>query len=357
MRIPHSQQPNSAKDQSGIALIMVMVVVLALGIMAAHFSFSMKIETRLAINTTRDPDMEWMGRSGVELAKYVLAEKMTIPIENQFDSLNQMWAGGPFGTNEVLAAISLRDVSLGDGLINVKIEDLERRFNVNVHGPAIIAQALLYMGVESFQSSVIMDSLMDWVDPDLMVRTNGADEEDYLAEPNPPFPPYLVKNGPIDDLSELLFIRGITPEIYYGIPSSDSSMMPMGMGTGTFGLVDLFTTVGGFQVNINTASAAVLQMIPGMDENLAFDIVMTRAGFDGMDGTEDDLPYVRIQDLLSVPSITPDVLQSLRRYVTNRSNTFEVIVEAQIDEYSRIYRALIVRVSAREFAVLNMRWE
>jgi hypothetical protein len=50
-------------------------------------------------------------------------------------------------------------------------------------------------------------------------------------------------------------------------------------------------------------------------------------------------------------------MQSLRRYVTNRSNTFEVIVEAQIDEYSRIYRALIVRVSAREFAVLNMRWE
>ena len=357
MRIPHSQHPNSAKDQSGIALIMVMVVVLALGIMAAHFSFSMKIETRLAINTTRDPDMEWMGRSGVELAKYVLSEKMTIPIENQFDSLNQMWAGGPFGTNEVLAAISLRDVSLGDGIINVKIEDLERKFNVNVHGPEIIAQALLYMGVESFQSSVIMDSLMDWVDPDLMVRTNGADEEDYLAEPNPPFPPYLVKNGAIDDLSELLFIRGITPEIYYGIPSSDPSMMPMGMGTGTFGLVDLFTAVGGFQININTASPAVLQMIPGMDENLAFDIVMTRAGFDGVDGTEDDLPYVRIQDLLTVPSITPDVMQSLRRYVTNRSNTFEVIVEAQIDEYSRIYRALIVRVSAREFAVLNMRWE
>ena len=50
MRIPHSEEPNSAKDQSGIALIMVMVVVLALGIMAAHFSFSMKIETRLAIN-------------------------------------------------------------------------------------------------------------------------------------------------------------------------------------------------------------------------------------------------------------------------------------------------------------------
>ena len=357
MKFHNRNQLRKRMGQSGIALIMVMVVVLALGIMAAHFSFSMKIETRLAINTTRDPDMEWMGRSGVELAKYVLSEKMNIPIENQFDALNQMWAVGPFGTNDVLAGISLQGVPLGDGMINVKIEDLERRFNVNVHGPDIIAQALLYMGVDSFQSTVIIDSLMDWVDPDLMVRLNGADEEDYLAEPNPPFPPYLVKNGPIDDLSELLYIRGITPEIYYGIQSADPSMMPTGMGTGTFGLVDLFTTVGGFQVNINTASAAVLMMIPGMDENLAFDIVMTRAGFDGVDGTEDDLPFARIQDLVTVPSISPYVLQSLRRYVTNRSNTFEVIVEAQIDEYRRVYRALIVRLSGREFAVLNMRWE
>ena len=71
---------------------------------------------------------------------------------------------------------------------------------------------------------------------------------------------------------------------------------------------------------------SVLQMIPGMDENLAFEIVMTRAGFDGVDGTEDDLPFTRIQDLMMVPSITPPVLQSMRRFVTHRSNTFEIIV-------------------------------
>ena len=91
----------SLAHQRGIALVMVLVVVLAMGIMAAHFSFSMKIETQLALNTTRDPDMEWMGRSGVELAKYVLAEKTRIPVENQFDELSQFWAGGVYGTNEV----------------------------------------------------------------------------------------------------------------------------------------------------------------------------------------------------------------------------------------------------------------
>ena len=136
----------SLAHQRGIALVMVLVVVLAMGIMAAHFSFSMKIETQLALNTTRDPDMEWMGRSGVELAKYVLAEKTRIPVENQFDALSQFWAGGVYGTNEVLAAISLENVPLGDGTISVQIEDAERKFNINALGPEILNQSLMYIG-------------------------------------------------------------------------------------------------------------------------------------------------------------------------------------------------------------------
>ena len=347
------------RGNSGIALVMVMVVVLAMGIMAAHFSFSMKIETQLAMNTTRDPDMEWMGRSGVELAKYVLAEKNRIPVENQFDALSQFWAGGVYGTNEVLAGMSLENIALGDGTISVRIEDAESRFNINVHGPEIINQALMYMGVDTFQSSVILDSLMDWVDPDTDIRVNGADEESYLAEPNLPFPPYLVKNGPLDDISELLLIRGITPPIYYGSGSSSlpTGQMPIDGGFGNFGLIDLFNTLGDFQININTASRDVIQMLPGMDPNLAWEITMTRAGLDGMDGTEDDMPFMRLTDLMNVPGMTPDVMSLMRRYVSNRSNTFEVYVTARIDLYERVYRAVLIRVNPTSFATINMRWQ
>ena len=68
--------------------------------------------------------MEWMGRSGVELAKYVLAEKTRIPVENQLTALSQFWAGGVYGTNEVLAAMSLRTFLWGT--ISVRIEDAEQ---------------------------------------------------------------------------------------------------------------------------------------------------------------------------------------------------------------------------------------
>ena len=133
--------------------------------------------------------------------------------------------------------------------------------------------------------------------------------------------------------------------------------MPMGMGYGDFGFIDLFNTLGGFQININTASKEVIQMLPGMDPNLAWEVTMTRAGFDGMEGTEDDMPFMRITDLMNVPGMTPDLMSLMRRFVTNRSNTFEIYVEARIDEYVKMFRAVLVRVNARDFATLNMRWE
>ena len=54
---------------------------------------SMKIETKLARNAQADPELDWLGRSGVEVARYVVGQSMNNPNE-PFDALNQFWAGG-----------------------------------------------------------------------------------------------------------------------------------------------------------------------------------------------------------------------------------------------------------------------
>ncbi|MDA7866779.1 general secretion pathway protein GspK, partial [Verrucomicrobia bacterium] len=177
---------NPFHSERGIALVMVMVVILAFGVLAASYAFSMKVEVRLAANTTRDPDMEWLGRSGIELARFVLAEKMQIPMQGQFDALSQMWAGGPLGTNEVLMAISLINVPLGEGMISVRIKDLERKININIADEPLLQRTMQVMGVDPFAADMIVDSVLDWMDPDLEPRLNGADGEAYLSEPNPP---------------------------------------------------------------------------------------------------------------------------------------------------------------------------
>src|SRR6266542_4991079 len=79
-------------SSAGIALIIVMIVIIVLGILAGGFAYSMKVETTLARRANVDPDLEWLGRSGVEFARYILAQ----PVPNEpFDALNQKWAGGP----------------------------------------------------------------------------------------------------------------------------------------------------------------------------------------------------------------------------------------------------------------------
>src|SRR5947207_5270695 len=125
----------------GIALIIVMMVIVVLGMLAADFAFSMKVETKLARNVDAESDLEWLGRSGVELARYILAQQLNVPGEAGFDALNQKWAGGPGGTNELLADISLENVPLGRGIFSVKIIELVSKVHINFANREMLQQA------------------------------------------------------------------------------------------------------------------------------------------------------------------------------------------------------------------------
>ena len=60
-------------SQQGIALVIVMISILVLTVLAGGFAYSMKVETKLARNANSEADLEWLGRSGVEYARWVLA--------------------------------------------------------------------------------------------------------------------------------------------------------------------------------------------------------------------------------------------------------------------------------------------
>ena len=83
----------------GIALIIVMISIFVFGALAAGFAYSMKVETKLARNASYDTELEWMGRSGVEYARWVLGQTR----REQSDLLSQIWAGGPGWGTETTA--------------------------------------------------------------------------------------------------------------------------------------------------------------------------------------------------------------------------------------------------------------
>ena len=296
-----------------------MVVLFTLTVIVAAFAYSMSVEMRLAQITDYDDEMEWMGRSGMELAKFALAVKC--PQQRDIDSLNQFWAGGTSPCTNDVPQFSLKDFPLGNGKITVTITDMERKFCINhITDPRapqmdVMQKALAAAGVtDPSQSSKIIDSIMDWVNPGAGTHMNGAKDEYY----NHLDPPYYCRNGPMEDISELLLIQGVTPEIYWGANSTNhppAAYQQQGFNhtpratksrflneannvPNPIGLVELFSPFG-TRLNINTASAKTLQLLPGVDESTAQRIIAQRAGPDGIDGTDDDIPFHSVAEINS----------------------------------------------------------
>ncbi len=366
-----------SQARAGIALVMVMVIVLVFAGMAAVLSTMMTVETRLARNTSWDTELEWLGRSGIELAKYVLAQ----PNQSgqQYDGLNQIWAGGTGETNDALTGISLTDNRLGHGTFSVKITDADRKFNINLAATspemaAMLDQGLILMGVDAAEAPHIRNAIADWTDRDDDPRLGSTDTESdhYLALR----PPYTAKNGPIDDLTELMMIKGITPNMYFGSGGGAAGNSIQDQyaksharltrrfnnrregeePTYALGFVDLFTAISGRLININTASANVMQLIPDVDGGMASAILTTRAGPNGQEGDEDDMPFRSVGELANVPGMTPQYAQLFTRYFGTRSSTFEVEVTVQIDAVQRVYTAVLRRNGPNQVVLLYMHW-
>ncbi|HYG36901.1 MAG TPA: helix-hairpin-helix domain-containing protein, partial [Clostridia bacterium] len=279
--------------ESGIALIIVMISVFVLSILAGGFAYSMKVETRLARNANSEAQLEWLGRSAVECARWELAQQYTI---TQYDSLNQVWAGGPGEanlTNNALADFK-NEIEIKGGRATWTIVDGERKVNINtlvegsgVPGLGILQQALMLMGADAGEMTPVTSSLQDWLDTNDKPGLQGAESEYYQTLPQP----YFAKNGPIDDISELLLIKGA--QLYYApmepLQPGERIYNPLTSRFGgsegnamrvSVGLTNLFTTLSSGKININTASAEVLQLIPGVTPEAAAGIVSAREGED-----------------------------------------------------------------------------
>ncbi len=365
-------------SQKGMALVIVMILVMALAVIVGVFAHAIKVETKLTANTRAESDLEWLGRSGVEVARWVLAEQKRLPGQNQVDALNQFWAGGPGPTNLLdnpFEGWSLDRIELGPGWFSLRIIDQERKMNINAladpRNPAnalLMERALNYAGADATDSSSILNALRDWVDRDHNPSTGssmgGAESEFYLSLD----PPYIAKDGPIDDITELLKVRGITPEIFWGASGGSSGNGDAGDGNGR-GLVDLFCALSSQQVNVNTASADVLAVVLGVDPSMVQEtIIMARAGDNGVEGDEDDRPFPNPQVAAAMigqsgavagvggggtPAAAPGAPGPTR--LSSQSSVFEVRVDAHIGGSSRRFVAMLDRRNPRDPRILYFR--
>ena len=177
------------------------------------------------------------------------------------------------------------------------------------------------MGVDAGQISVVSDSIQDWVQKGDAPRIAGAKNE-YYPGLNPP---YNCKEAPMDDLSELLLVKGIWdhPEIYWAGAATNHPVLSfqhhLGFGNAgeapnyPFGLVDLFTPFSSGRSTSTRPTRTSCNCFPAWISARLKSIIKYRAGSNGVEGDADDTPFQNVNQPTAA-GVNPAAIAQIGRY-------------------------------------------
>lgn len=176
-------------------------------------------------------------------------------------------------------------------------------------------------GLEGDERDVVVDSIIDWVDKNHNHLLNGAEDEYYESLEDP----YECRDGKFVVTEELLLVRGVTEEIYYGRRSSagesddvmeEQSVMESLAGEEMLddseggrrirkGLSEIFTVFSdrkSLKININDAPYELLMTLPTMTPEVARRIIELRR-----EEEFENINDVRLKELPNYIQIAPNI--------------------------------------------------
>jgi len=234
------------REQSGFALIAVLLVLAFVAVIGAEFAYSMRLEASAARIYKETLIATHLAEAGIEQAtRELVGEFAFVALGDEKDPGVDPACPMVFYTTARVAIKRLphQNVPLGGGQFSYCITDEDSRLNLNTVTGDRFSRLLEALGVERADRDTISDSLLDWKDTNEEHRINGAESEDtYLKLPVP----YRSKNGNLDSVAELTQIKGVTPTLLEG-------------ADGRRGLADVVTVWGSGQININTVGREVLR--------------------------------------------------------------------------------------------------
>ncbi|GAC1624856.1 MAG: type II secretion system minor pseudopilin GspK [Nevskia sp.] len=227
----------AVRCQRGIALVTAMFVVALSTIAAVAMFESANIAVHRASNLVESESAYWYALGVESWVKGILKEDAR---RNQIDGLGDIWAK------------PVDFLPIDNGSLRGRVEDLQGRFNLNNLATPDPAQLKAYLvqfqrlldNLPDFPADKyrgVGSAIRDWVDADSeRFDLNGAEDNDYQGLD----PPHRAANRPMTSASELLQVRGITPELY-------GALRPY---------VTALPTIG-TRVNVNTAPEPVLRSL------------------------------------------------------------------------------------------------
>jgi type II secretory pathway component PulK len=285
--------------RSGTRAAAIMLALWALFLLSAMvISWALDINTRLTLSgsANRVLEAEAMACSGAEVALHP-AVKPGAAVLRGFFPPNQSYEakitgeGGRLNVNRLLAGENPANLELLRKYLEVKGVDLNERDRM-------------------------MDCLLDWVDPDNLVRLNGAEDEAG----------YKPSNAPLRTLEELKRVRGW--EEFTSRPDWDADF--------TLNTTDA-------QININWASRDVLLVLPGMTEPVVDRFLSMRRGPDDIEGTEDDVKFASLQEVQIALGLRQDQFNQLASLITINESVVRVVSVGKSGNVTRTVRMVVFK--------------
>jgi general secretion pathway protein K len=234
-------------DDRGVALIVVLWIFIFLFVVAFEFSTAAREEASGAHRFSEETQGYYLAVAAFERGLY--------------DFLRQPTGGSAIQQGQPKSDLfdgEWRGENLGAGAFRVRLIDEGGKININRVSEETLRRVLTNLGIDAVQRDVLVDSIMDWRDPDDLHRANGA-ENDYYSSLSPA---YTAKNGPLDSVAELLWIKGVTRDLLFGL--SETVAPPPEQPRG-IALRDIFTVDSPIdRVNLRTASAEVIHALTGI---------------------------------------------------------------------------------------------
>jgi general secretion pathway protein K len=158
----------------------------------------------------------------------------------------------------------------GDAVVELIPE--ASRLNINEASPADLMRVVAAVSGDEQLAGQVAAAILDWRSG---LARNGASPFDdyYLGLNSPGGPTFGARHASFEEIEELLFVRGMTPELFYGNYISDAQgrLYPRG---GLRDCLSVYGSQGPFDAN--AASPALLEAM-GLNPQQVDDVMRRRA--------------------------------------------------------------------------------
>jgi len=249
-------QVSGGGRQRGVALVTALLVVTLATVAAVAMATRLNVDVRRTGNLLHGEQAYAYALAAESWAEVILRRDAN---DSKSDTLAEDWA------------TALPPIAVEGGFVSGRIEDLQGRFNVNnlvgADGKPSKPDLEYFkrlLGLLDMDPG-LATALLDWIDADIdATPPDGAEDDIYLLET----PPYRAANRPLVSTSELRLVRGYSAEM--------------------IALLEPYITAlpEPTALNINTASALVLQALHADMEAMDAEQIIEARGEDGFESPE-----------------------------------------------------------------------